>query len=272
MTPTQTRTAPEDMPVVILGGGMGTRLREETDRVPKPLVEIGEKPILWHIMKLYSHHGFRRFILCLGYKSWLIKEFFLRYREQVSDFTLEMNSDHKPHFHGSSADENWKVTCAETGLLTGTGGRLWRVRDYIDTETFGFTYGDGIGPVDLNALLDYHYEHGRLGTVTGVHPTSRFGEIKVEGGRAVEFNEKPTLPEGYVSGGFFFLRREFLRYLSDDPGLTFELSPLQDAARDGQLAVYSHEGFWRGMDTFRDYTELNELWTTGEAPWKVWEG
>jgi glucose-1-phosphate cytidylyltransferase len=268
---TNARVPPEEMPVVILSGGMGTRLREETDRVPKPLVEIGEKPILWHIMKLYSHHGFRRFILCLGYKSWLIKEFFLRYREQVSDFTLEMNSEHKPVFHGNGADENWTVTCAETGQLTGTGGRLWRVRDYIDTDTFMFTYGDGIGRVDLRDLLDFHYQKGLLGTVTGVHPTSRFGEMRVEDDRAVEFNEKPTLPEGYVSGGFFVLEREFLRFLDDDPGLTFEYSPLQNAAREGQLAVYAHEGFWRGMDTYRDYVELNELWDSGEAPWRLWQ-
>jgi len=271
MTATRARTAPEDMPVVILSGGMGTRLREETERVPKPLVEIGEKPILWHIMKVYSHHGFRRFVLCLGYKSWLIKEFFLRYREQVSDFTLEMNSEHKPEFHGNSADENWRVTCAETGLLTATGGRLWRVRQYIDTDTFMFTYGDGIGRVDVSALLEFHYEQGRIGTVTGVHPTSRFGEMKVEGTRAVEFNEKPTLPEGYVSGGFFVLQREFLDYLNADANLAFELSPLQNLARDGELAVYPHEDFWVGMDTYRDFMYLNELWEGGQAPWKVWD-
>jgi glucose-1-phosphate cytidylyltransferase len=271
MTPARTRTAPEDMPVVILSGGMGTRLREETERVPKPLVEIGEKPILWHIMKIYSHYGWRRFVLCLGYKSWLIKEFFLRYREQVSDFTLEMNSEHKPEFHGDSADENWKVTCAETGLLTGTGGRLWRVRDYIDTDTFAFTYGDGIGRVDLTALLDFHYEQGRIGTVTGVHPTSRYGEMRVEGAKAVEFNEKPTMPEGFVSGGFFVFQREFLDYLTDEPSLLFEHAPLQNLARDGELAVFPHDDFWMGMDTYRDFSELNELWASGQAPWKLWQ-
>jgi glucose-1-phosphate cytidylyltransferase len=265
------RTPPEEMPVVILCGGMGTRLREETERVPKPLVQIGEKPILWHIMKIYGHHGFRRFILCLGYKSHLIKEFFLRYREYVSDFTIEMNSDHQPKFHDNGADENWAVTCSETGLTTATGARLYRVRHLIDTDTFMFTYGDGIGRVDIRALLDYHYEQGRIGTVTAVHPTSRYGEMKVEGGRAVEFNEKPTLPEGYVSGGFFVFHREFLDYLNDDPQLFFEHEPLRNLARDGQLSVYPHDKYWIGMDTYRDFTELNELWVSGEAPWKVWE-
>jgi glucose-1-phosphate cytidylyltransferase len=264
------RTPPEEMPVVILCGGMGTRLREETDKVPKPLVEIGEKPILWHIMKIYAHHGFRRFILCLGYKSWLIKEFFLRYREYVSDFTLEMNSEHRPVFHDNSADEDWNVTCAETGLTTATGARLWRVRDYIDTDTFMFTYGDGIGRVDIGALLDFHYEQGRIGTVTGVHPTSRYGEMRVQGTHAVEFNEKPTVPSGFVSGGFFVFQREFFRYLNDDPGLFFEHSPLRNLARDRELSVYAHDDYWIGMDTYRELTELNELWASGEAPWKIW--
>jgi glucose-1-phosphate cytidylyltransferase len=258
------------MPVVILCGGMGTRLREETERLPKPLVQIGEKPILWHIMKIYAHHGFRRFILCLGYKSWLIKEFFLRYREQVSDFTLEMNSGDGPVLYDNGADEDWSVTCAETGLTTATGGRVWRVRDYIDTDTFMLTYGDGIGQVDVGALLDFHYEQGLIGTVTGVHPSSRYGEMKVEGTRALEFAEKPQLVEGLVSGGFFVFQREFFDYMNDDPGLWFEESPLGDLARDDQLAVFRHEGYWLGMDTYRDLTELNELWAAGEAPWKIW--
>jgi glucose-1-phosphate cytidylyltransferase len=259
------------MPVVILCGGLGTRLREETERLPKPLVEIGEMPILWHIMKIYSHHGFRRFILCLGYKSWLIKEFFLRYREYVSDFTLEMRGDHQPAFHDSNgAEENWSVTCAETGLLTATGARLWRVRDYIDTDTFMFTYGDGIGRVDVSALLDFHYEQGRIGTVTGVHPSSRYGEMKADGSRVVEFAEKPELVEGFVSGGFFVFQREFLNYLNDDPNLFFEEAPLGNVARDGELSVFAHDGFWMGMDTYREFNELNELWASGDAPWKVW--
>ncbi len=265
-----TRTPPEDIPVVILCGGMGTRLREETERLPKPLLQIGDMPILWHIMKIYGHHGFRRFTLCLGYKSWLIKEFFLRYREQVSDFTLAMNGDYSPSFHDANGHEDWRVTCAETGLLTATGARLWRVRDYVDTDIFMFTYGDGIGRVDIGALLNFHYEQGRIGTVTGVHPTSRYGEMKVNGGQAVEFNEKPTMPEGFVSGGFFVFQREFFDYLNDDPNLFFEHAPLRNLARDGQLSVFEHTDYWIGMDTYRDFTELNELWASGEAPWKVW--
>ncbi len=267
---TTQRTPREQIPVVILCGGMGTRLREETERLPKPLVEIGDMPILWHIMKIYAHHGFRRFVLCLGYKSWLIKEFFLRYREVVSDFTVEMNSDHQPTFHDDNGAENWEVTCAETGLLTGTGGRLSRVRQYIDTDTFMFTYGDGIGRVDIGAVLDFHYEQGRIGTVTGVHPPARYGEMRVDGTKALEFAEKPLL-EGFVSGGFFVFQREILGYVNDDADLFFEQAPLTNLARDGQLAVFHHEDYWMGMDTYRDLTELTELWQSGQAPWKVWQ-
>ncbi len=259
------------MPVVILAGGLGTRLREETERLPKPLVEIGEQPILWHIMKLYGHHTVRRFVLCLGYKAWLIKDYFLRYREFLSDFTVRLSEDHATTFHNSPADENWEVTCAETGLYTGTGGRLSRARHYVDTDTFLFTYGDGIGDVDIRRLVDYHYETGRVGTVTGVHPTSRFGVMRVEGDRVAEFNEKPTEPEGFVSGGFFVFQREIFDYVTDSVDLFFELEPLQKLARDGQLSVYPHDGFWMGMDTYRDYSLLNELWEGGDAPWKVWE-
>jgi glucose-1-phosphate cytidylyltransferase len=265
------RLTPDEIPVVVLAGGMGTRLRELTESVPKPLVEIGEKPILWHIMKLYSHHEFRRFVLCLGYKSWLIKEFFLRYREHISDFTLELANDHRPDFHGNGADEDWRITFAETGLPTATGARLWRVQDYIDAETFMFTYGDGIGSIDLTALLEFHYDSGRIGTVTGVRPTSRYGEMRVRGDRAVEFNEKPTTPEGFVSGGFFVFQRELFDYMNDDPQLFFEHSPLQSLARADELSVYPHDGFWMGMDTYREYTELNEMWANDRAPWKVWD-
>jgi glucose-1-phosphate cytidylyltransferase len=259
------------MPVVILCGGLGTRLREETERLPKPLVDIGGRPILWHIMKIYGHHGLRRFTLCLGYKSWDIKLYFLRYKEHLSDFTINLAADHKPRFDNQLGDENWEVACVETGLLTASGGRLWRVRDHVDTQTFMFTYGDGVGSVDVRALLEFHRRHGRVGTVTGVHPTSRYGEMRVEGSLAAEFNEKPTQLEGWVSAGFFVFEREIFEYLDDDPELVLEQAPLQKLARDGQLAVFPHEGFWRGMDTYRDYTELNHLWESEQAPWKVWE-
>jgi glucose-1-phosphate cytidylyltransferase len=265
------RTSKQEMPVVILCGGLGTRLHEETERVPKPLLDIGGKPILWHIMKIYAHHGFGRFILPLGYKGWDIKEYFLRYREHTCDLTLRMNDEHKPTFHNKLGDENWEVTCAETGLTTKTGGRLWRVREYVDRDTFMFTYGDGIGAVDIDGLLDFHYQQGKIATVTGVHPSSRYGEMRVEGNVVAEFNEKPTIPEGFVSGGFFVAQREFFNYLNDDPELSFEHEPLQKLARDGQMAVFPHEGFWMGMDTYREYTQLNHLWDGGDAPWKVWD-
>jgi glucose-1-phosphate cytidylyltransferase len=262
----------ERMPVVILAGGLGTRMREETERVPKPLVPIGERPILWHIMKLYAHHGAQRFVLCLGFKSWQIKEYFLRYREQIADLTVRLGEHRPPTVHDHAAEEDWEVTLAETGLDTGTGGRLWKVRDYVDTDTFVVTYGDGLGSVDIGALLAFHRAHGRIGTVTGVHPTSRYGEMKTEGGRVVEFNEKPTVAEGSVSGGFFVFDRAVFDYLDDDPGLFLELEPLQRLARDGELSVHLHEGFWHPMDTYRDYLHLNEVWKRGGAPWKIWEG
>jgi len=264
-------TPTADIPVVILAGGMGTRMREATESLPKPMVDIGGKPILWHIMKLYSHYGHRRFIVCLGYKGWQIKEYFLRYREHLSDVTVEIGNGHGVTFHNQPAEENWEVTLAETGLTSGTGARLRLVSDYIDSDTFMFTYGDGIGAVDIASLLEHHRSHDRLGTVTGVHPTSRYGEMRVDGDVVAEFNEKPTKPSGFVSGGFFVLQREFLEYLDDAPDLLFEQAPLQKLARAQQLSVFPHEDFWMGMDTFREYTELNKLWEAGEAPWRVWQ-
>jgi glucose-1-phosphate cytidylyltransferase len=258
------------MPVVVLCGGQGTRLREETEYRPKPMVEIGGQPILWHIMKIYGHHGLKRFLLCLGYRGWMIKQYFLRHQEMMRDFTVAMNGSAPPVFHNRAGEEDWLVTCAETGELAGTGARLWRVRKYLeDVDTFCFTYGDAVGNVDIGALVDFHYAQGRVATVTGVHPTSRYGEMKVESGRALEFNEKPTVAEGVVSGGFFVFNREVFDYLDDDPALLLEIEPLRRLARDGQLSVYLHEGHWDPMDTYRDYMHLNELWKRG-APWKVW--
>jgi glucose-1-phosphate cytidylyltransferase len=263
---------PEEIPVVILAGGLGTRLREATESVPKPLVEIGEKPIVWHIMKLYGHYGLRRFVLCLGYKSYQFKDYFLRYREHLSDVTVEIGNGHRTTFHNQPAEENWEVTMAETGLLTGTGGRLHRVGPYLEADVFMLTYGDGIGAVDVGALLDFHRSHGKIGTVTGVHPSGRYGEMRTEGEVVAEFDEKPTHSEGFVSGGFFVFQREFLDYLDpEDPAGFFEKGPLQRLAREGELAMFPHEGFWMGMDTFREYTELNKLWAQGQAPWRVWE-
>ena len=259
-----------DIPVVILCGGLGTRLREETERVPKPLVDIGGKPIHWHLMKLYGEHGFRRVILALGYRSSNIKEYFLRYRENLSDFTLCLKDEHRPFFHDTAGDEDWEVTCIDTGLHTGTGGRIGRVARFVETPTFMLTYGDGLGAVDLTALLAFHRAEGRIGTVTGVHPTSRYGEMRIAGDRVVEFNEKPTMVDGFVSGGFFVFDRAFFDYVSEDADLFLEDKPLRRLAQDEQLSMFRHGGFWMGMDTYRDYTELNRLWSTGAAPWKIW--
>jgi glucose-1-phosphate cytidylyltransferase len=235
------------------------------------MVDIGGRPILWHIMKIYSHYGFRRFILCLGYKGWEVKQFFMDYRAHMSDFTMSLSSEHRLDFHDNRADENWEITFAETGLETATGARLRRIRHYVDTEDFMMGYGDGVGTVDLSALEKEHREAGRIGTVTGVHPTSKFGEMQVVGNEVVEFNEKPTQVSGFVSGGFFMFKREFLDdYLDDDPMLWLEREPLQRLARDNQLTVHPHEEFWCAMDTYKDYQYLNGRWADGDAPWKVW--
>jgi glucose-1-phosphate cytidylyltransferase len=274
--PTSTSTTraidPADTPVVILCGGMGTRIREASERLPKPLVDIGGKPILWHIMKTYSHYGFRRFVLALGYKSDQIKRYFLDYREHFSDFTLHLRDGEPPTYLDSEPVEDWDITFVDTGLMTGTGARIRRVAPYLDRDHFALTYGDGVGAVDLPALLRAHVAGNRLGTVTGAHPTSRYGEIHVSGDAVTEFNEKPTLATGWVSGGFFLFDRVFVdKYLDDDEDLMLEKRPLQQLARDGELTLFPHEGFWMGMDTFRDWTELNALWDAGEAPWKVWD-
>lgn len=260
-----------EIPVVILCGGMGTRLREASEKLPKPLVDIGGQPILWHIMKTYSHYGFRRFVLCLGYKSTQIKRYFLDYREHVNDFTLELANAGGPSFHESQAVQDWEITFVDTGLLTGTGARIRRVAEHLDQDEFMLTYGDGIGDVDLPGLVEAHRESGRMATVTGVHPASRYGEMRVSGDEVMEFNEKPTLAAGWVSGGFFMMNRLFVdKYLDDDPDLLLEKAPLQRVARDGELTVFPHEGFWMGMDTFRDWTDLNQRWDAGDAPWRVW--
>lgn len=262
-----------EIPVVILCGGMGTRIREASERLPKPLVDIGGKPILWHVMKTYGHYGFRRFVLALGYKSDQIKRYFLDYREHFSDFTLELSSDNAPTFHASSPVDDWEITFVDTGLQTGTGARIRKVASHLDRDHFMLTYGDGVGDVDVEGLVHAHVAGGRIGTVTGAHPTSRYGEMHVSGTAVSEFNEKPTLATGWVSGGFFMFDRVFVdKYLTDpDDGLLLEKQPLQSLARDNELTMFPHEGFWMGMDTYRDWTELNSLWDTGDAPWKVWD-
>lgn len=259
-----------DVPVVILAGGLGTRLREETERVPKPMLQIGDRPLLWHIMKLYGHHGFRRFVLCLGYKSEVVKQFFLTYPEQLADIRIDLSGACAPTVLRRPAAEPWEVTCAETGLLTGTGGRLRRVREYLDAETFMCTYGDGIGSVNLQALLEHHRSHGRAATVTGVRPLSRYGEMEVVGDAVVEFDEKPAAARGLVSGGFFVFDRRVFDYLTDEQDLALEREPLRKLARDNELSVFEHHDFWMGMDTYQDLTRLNDLWAADGAPWRVW--
>ena len=258
-----------EIPVIILCGGQGTRLREETEYRPKPMVEIGPHPILWHIMKIYAHHGLDRFVLCLGYKGWEIKRYFMHYGEMSGDFTLELGTQKAPVFHEPKPQEHWSITLAETGAMTATGARLKKVARYVDSDIFCFTYGDAVASVDISALIEFHRREGRLATVTGVRPTSRYGEMRTDGSRVTEFREKPTA-EGVVSGGFFVLDRKVFDYLSDDQNLFFELDPLRNLAREGQLSVFLHEGFWHPMDTYRDYLALNEQWQAGDVPWRCW--
>jgi glucose-1-phosphate cytidylyltransferase len=255
--------------VVILCGGLGTRLREETEFRPKPLVEISGKPILWHIMKIYAHYGFKDFVLCLGYKGHMIKEYFLNYRLMNSDFTLRLDSGGMSRIHNSNAHEDWTITFVETGLQAMTGTRIKRIETYIQEDHFMVTYGDGLGDIDLAKLWEFHLQHGKTGTVTGVRPVSRYGELAVDGGRVREFGEKPQAKDGYVSGGFFVFRRSFFDYLTDDDQCVLEREPLERLVQDGQLMSYLHTGFWHSMDTYRDFVALNEVWKKS-APWKVW--
>ncbi len=260
------------MKVVILCGGQGTRLREETEVRPKPMVEIGGRPILWHIMKLYSHYGLDEFVLCLGHKGYIIKDFFLNYEERMRDFTVHLGNRAPVEFHNGHQEENWTVTLAETGETAMTGARVRRVRRYVDRNPFCLTYGDGLGDVDIAELLRFHRSHGRLGTVTGVRPPGRFGELRVEEGRVASFAEKPQVTEGFINGGFFVFEREFIdRYLDDSDDLVLEREPLQRLASDGELMVYRHDGFWQPMDTYREWKMLEDYWNAGRAPWKIWD-
>jgi glucose-1-phosphate cytidylyltransferase len=257
------------MKVVILCGGQGTRLREETEFRPKPLVDVGQRPILWHIMKLYAHHGFRQFVLCLGYRGHMIKEYFLNYEAMNNDFTICLGSQHQVSYHDAHAEQDFNVTLAETGLHTMTGGRVKRVERYLDGDTFMVTYGDGVADVDIRALTDFHRSHGKLATVTAVRPPSRFGILELDGsGRVTRFAEKPQL-EGWASAGFFVFNRRMLDLLGGDD-CVLEREPLEQLAASGELMVYRHEGFFFAMDTYREYQALNELWNSGKAPWKVW--
>jgi glucose-1-phosphate cytidylyltransferase len=260
------------MKAVILCGGQGTRLREHTDLRPKPMIEIGGRPILWHIMKIYAHYGICDFVLCLGYKAAVIKDYFLNYQAMMTDFTISLNNTSNIQLHDSgSINEDWKVTLADTGEETMTGARVSRASCYLaDDDTFFVTYGDGVSDIDINALLSFHRSHGKLATITGVRPPSRFGELQCDGKRVHSFSEKPVSGNGLINGGYFCFQRDFLRYLSDDRSCILERSPLESCARDGQLQVFEHQGFWQCMDTFRDWTNLESQWQGGNAPWKAW--
>ena len=255
---------------MILCGGMGTRLREETEFRPKPLVEIGGRPMLLHIMRIYSHYGFKNFILALGYKGHMIKEYFLNYRLMNSDFTLKLGSREEPEVHNTNLLEDWSATFADTGIEAMTGARVKKIEPYITEENFMLTYGDGVANIDLDKLWEFHQAHGKIGTVTGVRPVSRYGELAVGDGLVKEFSEKPQAQEAFISGGFFVFHKEFFNYLSDDDNCVLEREPLERLVRDGQLMSYLHKGFWHCMDTYRDFVALNDLWKKG-APWKVWD-
>jgi len=256
--------------VVILAGGQGTRLREETEYRPKPMVNIGPWPILWHIMKSYSAYGHNNFVVCLGYKGEMIKDYFLNYRLMANDFTLSL--DHrKVQIHNERLKESrWKITLADTGLKAMTGSRIKQIEPYVKGDLFLLTYGDGVANVNMKDLIKFHRSHGKIATVSGVMPPSRFGELIVKGDRVIEFGEKPQTHEGVINGGYFVLDRRVFDYLSTDDDCIFERKPLEKLAQQGQLMMYPHKGFWQCMDTLRDMQLLNELWERGEAPWKVW--
>lgn len=260
----------KNIKVVILCGGRGTRLREETEVRPKPLVEIGNRPILWHIMKTYSHYGFKDFVLCLGYKGDMIKDYFLNYEAMNNDFTINLGNRSNIAFHNAHLERDWNVTLVNTGDRAQTGARIKKIEEYIDAETFMVTYGDGVGSIDIKELLEFHKKTGRVGTLTGVHPSSRFGELLIKGKNIVEFNEKPLVSQGFINGGFFVFKKKFFRYLSDNENCSLEHGPLGNLSAEGGLSVYKHNGFWQCMDTQRELDILNDLWKQGKAPWKVW--
>jgi glucose-1-phosphate cytidylyltransferase len=258
------------MKVVILAGGMGTRISEETVVRPKPMVEIGGKPILWHIMKIYSHYGFHDFIICLGYKGYMIKEYFSNYFLHMSDVTFDMRTN-SMKVHQQYA-EPWNVTLVDTGAETMTGGRIKRVAPYIGNETFMLTYGDGISDVNIKKLLEYHKNHHKLATVTATQPSGRFGALNLDSSeKVVSFQEKPAGDGSWINGGFFILSPRILDLISGD-NTVLEKEPIESLARDGELVGYKHHGFWYAMDTLRDKNHLETLWQSGKAPWKVWEG
>lgn len=257
------------MKAVILAGGLGTRIAEESDTKPKPMVEIGGRPLLWHIMKIYARHGINDFVICLGYKGYIIKEFFFNYYRHMSDMRIDLSTG--DHQILNSQAEDWRITLVDTGAETMTGGRLKRAAKYLDNETFCLTYGDGLSDVDISGEVDFHRRHGKLATVLAVQPPGRFGVLNLNAAHDVSsFEEKPSDEIGWINGGFFVLEPSAIDYVADDT-TSWERAPLMDIARDGQLAAYQHTGFWQPCDTLRDKRELEALWHSGKAPWRVWD-
>jgi glucose-1-phosphate cytidylyltransferase len=259
---------PADVPVFVLCGGLGTRLKEETEFRPKPMVPVGNDPILLHLMRLYSAHGFRQFVLCCGFRADVIKDYFLNYASLRSDFSVDLSAN-KVTLHSVDHKDDWTVTLADTGERTMTGGRVARAAaKYLNGRSeFAVTYGDGLADVDLGKELEFHLSHGKVGTVLGVNPPSRFGELKLSGDQVIEFAEKPKFSDEWINGGFFYFKDRFLDYLIEDESCVLERAPLVKLAQDGELSMYRHTGFWHCMDTQRDRDELNEMWNGGDAPW-----
>lgn len=256
------------MKVVILAGGLGTRLSEETGHRPKPMVEIGGKPILWHIMKIYSAQGFNDFVICLGYKGYMLKEYFANYFLHTSDVTFDMKNN-SMEVHQNTA-EPWKVTLVDTGENTMTGGRIKRIKDYVGNEDFCMTYGDGVGDVDIRALVNFHKKHGKLATVTATQLAGRFGALTIEDSCVKNFQEKPDGDGAWISGGFFVLSPKIFNYIKDDSTI-WEREPAERLATESQMKAYFHNGFWQPMDTLQHKNQLEKLWAAGDAPWKVWK-
>ena len=252
------------MKVILLAGGFGTRISEYTSSIPKPMISIGGKPILWHIMNTYAKYDFKTFYIALGYKAEIVKKYFLNYKELNSDFLINLNSGDINYFSNNSVD--WEVSLIETGLKTMTGGRLKRISKYIDNEPFLLTYGDGLSNINIQELVKFHKSHGKMVTVTAVRPTARFGELKLDGNIVSNFSEKPQMGDGWINGGYFVIQPEFLNYIENDDTI-LERNPLEQVAQLGQLVAYRHDGFWQCMDTKRDHDMLEEIWKNGDAPW-----